>query len=44
MKLTDEISDKLKEMSEIGVVKTSDDDEPSEWVHALAFARKSSGE
>ncbi len=44
IKLREEITNKLQEMADLGVVKKCDDDEPSEWIHSLAFTRKASGE
>ncbi len=44
IKLRDEIISKIQEMEKMGVVKRCNDDEASEWIHSLAFTRKSNGE
>ena len=44
IQLRGEICDKLKEMENMGVITKCSDEEASEWVNALAFSRKASGE
>ena len=43
IKLREEISMKIKEIEDLGVVKKCNDDEASDWITTLAFTRKSSG-
>lgn len=44
IQLKEEIIKKIEELEEMKVVKKCPDDEPSDWIHALAFTRKASGE
>ncbi|XP_064100903.1 uncharacterized protein K02A2.6-like [Macrobrachium nipponense] len=44
IQLRDEIIEKIQELENMGVVKKCPEDEASEWIHALAFTRKTSGE
>ena len=44
IQLKDEIIKKIAELERIGVVMKCPEDETSDWIHALAFTRKASGE
>ena len=44
IQLKDEIIAKIEELEKMEVIKRCNEDETSDWIHALAFARKTSGE